>query len=129
MYLKGKDLLIYMDGQVVAAAKSCRISMDTEVGEKSKPGGGNTKSFLSGRYEWSVTVNRLVTNVSENFLNLNKVVRLTFVVRNGQTLTDDRMTGNAFVKKSEVIASLASLTQGSFVFQGTGKLEQQTGVL
>ena len=87
------------------------------------------KSFLPGRYEWQVTVNTLVTTAYKNFLNLGKVVRLTFVVRNGQTLTTDRMTGNAIITKSEVTGSTRSLTQGSFVFQGTGKLEQQTGVL
>ena len=129
MYLNGNDLLIYTDGQVVASAKSCRINMDTEIEEKSMPGGGSMKSFLPGRYEWQVTVNTLVTTAYKNFLDIGKVVRLTFVVRNGQTLTTDRMTGNAIITKSEVTGSTRSLTQGSFVFQGTGKLEQQTGVL
>jgi hypothetical protein len=39
------------------------------------------------------------------------------------------MTGEAFVKKADVTGTVNSLTQGSFVFQGTGPIERILEVL
>jgi hypothetical protein len=66
-----------------------------------------------------------VTNVRSWFETPDAAIRVSFVVRDEYgTLMGDRMTGQAIVKKAEVSASVGSLMQGQFTFQGTGALER-----
>ena len=130
MYLNGRNLLIYAGGEVVAAAKSCRISMDFDTIETANVIDGAARTFIPGRYEWQVSVNTLVTSVHSCFEGHGQTVRLSFVVRDRfGNLSADRMTGEAFVKKADVTGTVNSLTQGSFVFQGTGPIERILEVL
>lgn len=124
--LKGKDLLIYADGQVVAAAKSCRISMDRDTEEVSSPTAGRNKAFRAGRKEWSVSVSTLLTSVYGSILRQSQTVRLSFVVAGSAS---DRMTGTAIVQRVEVTAAMGRLALGSFIFKGSGKLEYQANVI
>ena len=126
--IHGRNLLIYANGAVVAAARTCRISMDVDIVEVSNPS-GRSKSYLAGREGWTVSATQLVTNVHSRFENVGKPLRLSFVVRSGGAMTDDRMTGQAFITRSEVTATVGSLTSGNFQFQGTGPLTYQNGVL
>ena len=99
MYLNGRNLLIYAGGEVVAAAKSCRISMDFDTIETANVIDGKARTFIPGRYEWQVSVNTLVTSVHSCFEGHGQTVRLSFVVRDRfGNLSADRMTGEAFVK-------------------------------
>jgi hypothetical protein len=123
MIIKGNDLLIYANGSVVAAARTCRISMDSDLIECA--GRGRYKLFLPSLGAWQVSVTSLVTRVSSFFTAPSTAVRLSFAVRDRYgTLLGDRMTGSAFIRKSEVTASVESLIQGQFTFQGNGALER-----
>lgn len=126
--IHGRNLLIYANGTVVAAARTCRISMDVDIVEVSNPS-GRSKSYLAGRKGWTVSATQLVTNFHSRFEGLGTLLRLSFAVRSGGAMTDDRMTGQAFITRSEVTATVGSLTSGNFQFQGTGPLTYQNGVL
>ena len=124
--IHGRNILIYSGGQVVAAARSCSISMSVDDTEVSNPADLKNRCYLTGRKSWNMTITKLVTVAHTFFENLDQEVRLSFMVRGSST---DRMTGNAIVKNVEVSGTVGSLTTGNFTFQGTGPLAYQNGDL
>lgn len=124
--IHGRNILIYSGGHVVAAARSCSISMSVDDTEVSNPADLKNRCYLTGRKSWNMTITKLVTVAHTFFENLDQEVRLSFMVRGSST---DRMTGNAIVKNVEVSGTVGSLTTGNFTFQGTGPLAYQNGDL
>ena len=124
--IHGRNILIYSGGHVVAAARTCSISMSVDDTEVSNPADLKNRCYLTGRKSWTVTITKLVTVAHTFFENLDQEVRLSFMVRGSST---DRMTGNAIVKNAEVSGTVGSLTTGNFTFQGTGPLAYQSGDL
>lgn len=124
--IHGRNILIYAGGHVVAAARSCSISMSVDDTEVSNPADLKNRCYLTGRKSWNMTITKLVTVAHTFFENLDQEVRLSFMVRGSST---DRMTGNAIVKNVEVSGTVGSLTTGNFTFQGTGPLAYQSGDL
>ena len=124
--IHGRNILIYEGGHVVAAARSCSISMSVDDTEVSNPADLKNRCYLTGRKSWTVTITKLVTVAHTFFENLDQEVRLSFMVRGSST---DRMTGNAIVKNAEVSGTVGSLTTGNFTFQGSGPLAYQNGDL
>lgn len=121
----GNNLLIYANGSVVAAAKTCRISTDAELIACASATDGDFRAFKVGKSSWQISVTSLVTNVRSWFETPDAAIRVSFVVRDEYgTLMGDRMTGKAIVTKADVSASVGSLMQGQFTFQGTGALAQ-----
>ena len=122
MHLQGNNLIIYVDGVAVAAAKSCTVTM--EVGSIDTAGSGRTKASMPTVKDWSVKTSVLVTSLNGHFA-LSGKVRLSVGVRDGNgELTTDRMTGEAIVTSANVSAAVGNLVQGSFSFKGTGALER-----
>ena len=124
--IHGRNILIYSGSHVVAAARTCSISMSVDDTEVSNPAALKNRCYLTGRKSWNVTITKLVTVAHTFFENLDQEVRLSFMVRGSST---DRMTGNAIVKNVEVSGTVGSLTTGNFTFQGTGPLAYQSGDL
>lgn len=124
--IHGRNILIYSGGHVVAAARTCSISMSVDDTEVSNPADLKNRCYLTGRKSWNMTITKLVTVAHTFFENLDQEVRLSFMVRGSST---DRMTGNAIVKNVEVSGTVGSLTTGNFTFQGTGPLAYQSGDL
>ena len=121
MHLQGNNLIIYVDGVAVAAAKSCTVTM--EVGSIDTAGSGRTKASMPTVKDWSVKPAVLVTSLNGHFA-LNGKVRLSVAVVDGGEITTDRMTGEAIVTSANVSAAVGNLVQGSFSFKGTGALER-----
>ena len=121
MYLQGNNLIIYVDGVAVAAAKSCTVTM--EVGSIDTAGSGRTKASMPTVKDWSVKTSVLVTSLNGHFALSGKVRLSVAVVDNGE-ITTDRMTGEAIVTSANVSAAVGNLVQGNFSFKGTGALER-----
>lgn len=121
MHLQGNNLIIYVDGVAVAAAKSCTVTM--EVGSIDTAGSGRTKASMPTVKEWSVKTSVLVTSLNGHFA-LSGKVRLSVAVVDGGEITTDRMTGEAIVTNANVSAAVGNLVQGSYSFKGTGALER-----
>ena len=121
MHLQGNNLIIYVDGVAVAAAKSCTVTM--EAGSIDTAGSGRTKASMPTVKDWSVKTSVLVTSLNGHFA-LNGKVRLSVAVVDGGEITTDRMTGEAIVTSANVSAAVGNLVQGSFSFKGTGTLER-----
>ena len=121
MHLQGHNLIIYVDGVAVAAAKSCTVTM--EVGSIDTAGSGRTKASMPTVKDWSVKTSVLVTSLNGHFALSGKVRLSVAVVDNGETTTD-RMTGEAIVTSANVSAAVGNLVQGNFSFKGSGVLER-----
>lgn len=121
MHLQGNNLIIYVDGVAVAAAKSCTVTM--EVGSIDTDGSGHTKASMPTVKDWSVKTSVLVTSLNGHFALSGKVRLSVAVVDNGEAITD-RMTGEAIVTNANVSAAVGNLVQGSFSFKGSGALER-----
>ena len=117
MIKQGRDLLVYADGVVVAAAKSCSLSMEADTLETAGVDAG-ARSYMSGHKDWSVKVGNLVTSVQGHFAPIGAMLRLSMVICDELgNPTSDRLTGEAFV-------TVGHLVQGSFSFKGSGVLER-----
>lgn len=122
MIKQGRDLLVYADGVVVAAAKSCSLSMEADTLETAGVDAG-ARSYMSGRKDWSVKVGNLVTSVQGHFAPIGAMLRLSMVICDELgNPTNDRLTGEAFVTGADVTGTVGHLVQGSFTFKGSGQL-------
>ena len=122
MIKQGRDLLVYADGVVVAAAKSCSLSMEADTLETAGVDAG-ARSYMSGRKDWSVKVGNLVTSVQGHFAPIGSMLRLSMVICDELgNPTSDRLTGEAFVTGADVTGTVGHLVQGSFTFKGSGQL-------
>lgn len=122
MIKQGRDLLVYADGVVVAAAKSCSLSMEADTLETAGVDAG-ARSYMSGRKDWSVKVGNLVTSVQGHFAPIGAMLRLSMVICDELgNPTNDRLTGEAFVTGADVTGTVGHLVQGSFSFRGSGQL-------
>ena len=122
MIKQGRDLLVYADGVVVAAAKSCSLSMEADTLETAGVDAG-ARSYMSGRKNWSVKVGNLITSVQGHFAPIGAMLRLSMVICDELgNPTSDRLTGEAFVTGADVTGTVGHLVQGSFTFKGSGQL-------
>lgn len=128
MILHGNDLIISStDGTALAASKSCTISVEAEQIETSDPDQGDWRNYLTGRKSWTLTTNHLVkastdsgTPLKDMIGETGKTYKLTFSNRkNGK----DTVSGTAIIKSVKITATRGNLAQGSFSWQGNGKLE------
>ena len=128
--IHGRNLLIYADGVAVAAARSCRITMDFDTIEMAGVDSGQYKYYVTAMRSWSIHVDKLVSNVRSIFEQVGSMVSLSFVVRDEYgNLMGDRMQGEGFMKSANISATVGSLTTGNITFQGSGELVRQMDAL
>ena len=128
--IHGRNLLIYADGVAVAAARSCRITMDFDTIEMAGVDSGQYKYYVTAMRSWSIQVDKLVSNVRSIFEEVGTMVSLSFVVRDEYgNLMGDRMQGEGFMKSANISATVGSLTTGNITFQGSGELVRQMDAL
>lgn len=128
--IHGRNLLIYADGVAVAAARSCRITMDFDTIEMAGVENGQYKYYVTAMSSWSIQVDKLVSNVRSIFEEVGTMVSLSFVVRDEYgNLMGDRMQGEGFMKSANISATVGSLTTGNITFQGSGELVRQMDAL
>lgn len=73
MNVKGNDIVLRLDGQVLAAAKSCEINASCDLIEiinPFNPDSAEYKAFMSGRKEWSITSNHLLVNQAKSLVSI-----------------------------------------------------------
>lgn len=128
MAVNGNKIIIKLGGVAIAATKSNEITVDSEVIEIASPTIGAWRSYISGRKEWSVNTNFLVTSVSDiaerlyasNTLTVGQTYTLTICANSsGGTV---QLTGMAILKTYKVTATRGNLMTGSFGFVGVGAL-------
>lgn len=123
--IHGRNLIIYANGEAIAAAKSCTVSMSIGDIEAASDTNGSAKTFLPTQKEWTVRCNTLVTSLIGHFANIGDTIRLSMVVCDwNKNPTPDRLTGDAIVTSANITASVGNLVTGSFSFKGRGVFER-----
>ena len=96
--IHGRNLLIYADGVAVAAARSCRITMDFDTIEMAGVESGQYKYYVTAMSSWSIQVDKLESNERSIFEEVGTMVSLSIVVRDEYViLMGDRMQGEGFM--------------------------------
>lgn len=115
----GNNIIVgRLGGSDFAGAKSCDIQTDVEMIETSSPNSGTWRYYLAGRKQWSVTLNYMVTNMSD-LLTAGSQYRLKIYDRN---VSSNYVTGTALLKTCKIVAQRGSLITGTFQFIGSGPL-------
>ena len=73
MNVKGNDIVLRLDGQVLAAAKSCEINASCDLIEiinPFNPDSAEYRSFMAGRKEWFITSNHLLVNQAKSLVSI-----------------------------------------------------------
>ncbi len=120
--IQGRDILIYAGNSgttpVVAAAKSCIISMQCDLLEKASASNQSSKEFEPGRTEWDISISHLLVASSEYEGMLKVGTKLSIsVVINGV-----RKTGMAICQHSDIGGTVGNLATGSLKLKGSGPL-------
>ena len=97
---------------IIACAKTCEISKDTEMLETCSESNGNYREYYPGLSSWRVTVRFFVTTVN-TVLYANQKVNLKC---NEVTL------GEAYISQCRITGTVGNLSQGTAVFTGTGPI-------
>ena len=126
MAINGNNILIYVNGAVVAGTRSNEVQSNQELIEIASPTSGVWRQFIAGRKDWGFTVSWLVSSHSDiQQLLLSAGVVTVRIVGRGQSLG---LTGRAIVQSCKMTFTRGNLAQGSLQLKGSGPLtaEQAT---
>lgn len=118
----GKNIFIYSGSSgtspIIAAAKSCSISMKCDLIEKASSTQGTSKEYIAGRDEWDVSLDHLVTTGApyDGLLKVRQTYALSIVI-NGV-----RKYGTAICQQADIQGSVGTIGRGSVRFKGSGSL-------
>lgn len=122
----GNKVLIYSGATgttpVVAAAKNCSITIKYDMIEKASSTQSTAKEFITGRYEWELTVDHLVVSGSEyqGIRLAGQRVLISVVINNV------RKKGYVIVPQAGISAPVNGLATGSVTFKGDGEFDINT---
>lgn len=139
MRLRGRDLVVFrgdngniQDSSALGLATSCAVTIDRDIMEVTNPLSGKSKSFLSGRYGWTVTSDGLVTTDGSILEDLLVEMDRKVVLFIGSARRQDGElvpAGDGFSLKGEAYISSIRLTGTengsatySVTFRGTGDI-------
>lgn len=117
--MNGNDILVYMNGTLIAGARSDEIQTETEAIEVSSPTTGAWRSYVTGRKGWEVSTSYLVAATSALSALLNVGTEYTLTIR---SRTSTLLTGTAILRTCSISAARGSLVTGTFQFIGTSSL-------
>jgi len=119
----GKNIFIYNGAtgttKLIAAAKSCTISKKIDLIEKASSTQADAKEFTTGRYEWDVAIDHLVSSGApfEGLLAVGQTYTISVVI--GET----RKTGSVICQQADISGPVGGLGKGNVKFKGTGRLQ------
>ena len=124
MATNGNNVLIYVGGSLVAGTRSDEVQSGCETIEIANPSNGDWRQFIVGRKEWSISQSWLLPAASDlsRLLQVGTTVTIRILGRGASK----GLTGTAIVKTCKVTNTRGNISNGSFAFQGTGALTQET---
>lgn len=119
MAITGNYIMVLRDGVLIAGTKSNEVQSACDMEEVSSPLTGTWREYKSGKKGWTVGVGFLILAMSNatELLSVGETYTLRFCDRNG-----NGVEGTALLKTCNIRATIGTLAQGSFAFQGTGPL-------
>lgn len=118
----GRNVFIYNGtsgtSPIIAAAKSCTVSMKCDTEEKASSTSATDKEFRAGRSEWEISLSHLVVTDApfDGILKVKGTYTLSVVIGN------TRKTGTAICMTANLGAPVDGLAKGNVKFQGSGPL-------
>ena len=124
MATNGNNVLIYVDGSLVAGTRSDEVQSGCETIEIANPSSGDWRQFIVGRKEWSISQSWLLPAASDlgRLLQVGTTVTIRILGRGAAK----GLTGTAIVKTCKITNTRGNRSNGSFAFQGTGALVEET---
>lgn len=117
--IHGRDLIVFLNGEAIGAARSCEITVDTEMIEVSSPQSGEAREYRAGRYGWTLDVSCLVLSPG---MVLNSGKAATFTCQKASQPGKTWLSGNVLCQSARMMGTVGSLAQGSYRFVGNGEL-------
>lgn len=123
----GNNIIVYAQignsWAAVASVKSNELDGECDMLETATSETQDYKTYKPGRKAWSLNVSWLVSAVADirKVLELGTRVKIRVGGRTWSASTG--VEGYAYVRQCRVTATIGSLAQGSFSFQGDGPLE------
>lgn len=124
MVTNGNDILIYSDGTLIAGTRSNEITANVETIEVTNVINSQWRRYITGRKEWSVTVNFLL--MSGNNVTALLAAGRTYTLNISKRVSGvstTKLTGSAIMTSCKITATRGNLVQGSFSFKGTSQLD------
>ena len=124
MATNGNNVLIYVDGSLVAGTRSDEVQTDGGLIEISSPDTGAWAAFIAGRKSWAISQSWLLPAASDlcRLLQVGTTVTIRILGRGAAK----GLTGTAIVKTCKITNTRGNISNGSFAFQGTGALVEET---
>ena len=120
--LKGNDIIVILNGEAIAATKSDELQVGCESIPISSATDGDWTDVIAGRKSWSLTTGFLIANQVKFFDGID-MVGMYVILRIKHRTGTSWYEGSALCTTFKVTATKGNLVQGSFAFQGKGKLE------
>lgn len=126
--LNGTNLRLQLDGNTVACAKSCTLSMEKDLLDATCKDSGGAKEHITGNYGWSLEVTALL-----NFAATVGITELGTALINGTSFTalfntgdsgDTQWTGTVDPSSLQITSNDNEVIEYSGTLQGTGALTQ-----
>ena len=120
--IHGRNLIVALDGVAVAGAKSCSLQLSQNFIETCSPDSGRVHEKKPTTYDWSVSVDCLVSNSNLPVSLKDKLIAgtkclLTFTDGDG-----DNRAGFVYVKSCDESGNIGSLATFKASFESTGAL-------
>ena len=120
--IHGRNIKIYAGSSgttpVIAAAKSCTVSLKGDLIEKSSESQQQYREYIPGRMDWEISISHLVTSTApfDGILKVNQSYTVRVDV-NGTT-----KSGTAICMQADIQGAVVALGTGSVKFKGSGPL-------
>lgn len=124
MATNGNNVLIFVDGALVAGTRSDEIQTDCGLIEIASPDTGQWAAYIAGRKTWAINQSWLLPAASDlgRLLQVGTTVTIRILGRGAAK----GLTGQAIVNTCKITNTRGNISNGSFAFQGTGPLTQET---
>ena len=124
MATNGNNVLIFVDGALVAGTRSDEIQTDCGLIEIASPDTGQWAAYIAGRKTWAINQSWLLPAASDlgRLLQVGTTVTIRILGRGAAK----GLTGTAIVKTCKITNTRGNISNGSFAFQGTGALVEET---
>lgn len=126
--MTGKDIIVVLSQNGTALASTTVRSQDIQTAadtiEKSSSMQQDWKEFITGRKEWSITVNYLILAAEKitDLLYVGQTFDVTVKNVTASGVTPTAVTGKAIMTTVKQVATVGTLAQGTFTLKGTGPL-------
>lgn len=115
----GRNVKIYnaSNTALIAAAKSCTVSMDADEFEVASETDATNKEYIAGRSSWSVELSHLLTTNQGGIPLVKTKYNIKFMVGASTVYT-----GSVICVHADISANVNNIASGSITMRGTGPL-------